>query len=159
MTTVAEVMNKMVRCVRENDSLSAAAKVMWDCDCGAVPVLSQIGERPVGMITDRDICMATWSRDSAPSAIPVSSAMSKNLYYCAPTDDITVAESIIRTKQIRRLPVIDSSGRLVGILSLADVARRTARPGLVSADIRPDELAQLVADISQPPGNAARISA
>jgi CBS domain-containing protein len=154
-------MTKSVRYVRRNEALSAAAKIMWDCDCGTVPVLEETGERVVGMITDRDICMATWSRDAAPSSIPVSNAMSKDLYYCSSSDDITTAETLMRSQQIRRLPILDSSKRLVGILSLADVARRTARPGArgADADIRPDELALMLADISQPPGSAARISA
>jgi len=159
MTTVSELMTKNVRCVRSNESLSAAAKIMWDCDCGAVPVLDDRGEQVIGMITDRDICMAMWSRDVAPSAISVSSAMSKNLYYCSPGDDVAAAEALMRSKQIRRLPILDQNRRPVGILSLADIARRTVRPGIRSAEILPEELAQVVADISRPPASEARISA
>ena len=101
------------------------------------------------MITDRDICMATWSRDQAPSAICVADAMSRELYFCSPNDSLSTAESLMRSKQIRRIPILDEQRTLVGILSLADVARHggasnTRRAG---AELAPDQIALTLADI------------
>jgi CBS domain-containing protein len=64
------------------------------------------------MITDRDICMATWLRSSPPAEFAVACAMSHQLYYCLPTDPLTTAEALMRSEQIRRLPVLGDGGQL-----------------------------------------------
>jgi CBS domain-containing protein len=96
---------------------------MWQHDCGIVPVLGEDGVKVVGVVTDRDICMASWSRNVAPSAIVASDAMSTDLAYCSPNDSIADAEVLMRSHQIRRLPVLNSHAELVGILSIADITR------------------------------------
>ena len=80
--TVADLMTKNVAHVGTDDKLSYAAQLLWDRDCGALPVLRADG-RVVGMITDRDICMAAWSRGLAPDAITVADAMSTQLVGCS----------------------------------------------------------------------------
>lgn len=127
---VADLMTKNTTSVRADQTLADAAQLMWDRDCGVLPVLQENGERVVGMLTDRDICMATWSRGSAPGQIRVSDAMSQGVVCCAEQDSILRAESLMQSNQVRRLPVVDGEERLVGILSLADIARATqsARP-------------------------------
>ena len=124
---VADLMSKNVACVRMSENLGAAAKIMWDCDCGTVPVLDDSGEKLVGMVTDRDVCMATWSKDGPPSSIKVSEAMSRRVSSCSPNDELSTAEGVMRTRQVRRVPVVDSSGKVVGVLSLADIAREAER--------------------------------
>lgn len=136
---VGDLMTRNVVSVRASEPLSTAAKLLWDYDCGVIPVLEDVGERVVGMVTDRDICMATWSRNLAPSQIFTAEAMSQGLVYCSPTDSIEAAESIMRSRKVRRLPVLDAGGRIVGILSVTDIARvarqpSAARPGF---DISP----------------------
>jgi len=136
---VGDLMTRNVVSVRASEPLSTAAKLLWDYDCGVVPVIEDAGERVVGMVTDRDICMATWSRNLAPSLIGTSEAMSHGLVYCSPTDSIETAEEIMRSRKVRRLPVLDAAGKIVGILSVTDIARvarqpSTARPGF---DISP----------------------
>jgi CBS domain-containing protein len=158
MTTVSELMTGNVRCVRSTEALDVAAKIMWDYDCGIVPVLEPAGERVIGVITDRDICMAAWSRDCALSTVPVSSAMSRELHYCSPSDDIHSAQALMGTRQLRRLPVLDSTKRLVGILSIADIAR-AARPSGMLADNRPTELASTLSQICESQLDDTRISA
>lgn len=148
--TVRDLMTTAVVSIRANERLSAAAKLMWDNDCGALPVLENDGERVVGMLTDRDICMATWSRDSSPSAILVSSAVSGELAHCSADDSILSAERTMRARQVRRLPVLDSRSRLAGILSLADIARAanqrsSARPGF---EIAPERVVDTLAGIA-----------
>src|SRR4051812_28902645 len=136
---VSDLMTRNVASLRASEPLSTAAKMLWDEDCGAIPVLEDQGDRVVGMLTDRDICMATWSRNLAPSQIPAAQAMSRGLVYCSPTDSIDTAEGTMRSCQVRRLPVLDSAHRLLGILSITDIARvarerSLARPGF---DISP----------------------
>jgi CBS domain-containing protein len=124
---VADLMSQDVSCCSTNDSLSVPARLMWDCDCGAVPVLDAQTGSVVGMITDRDICMATLMQNRPPGDIGVHQSMSHGVYSCSPDDSIADAEDILRVNQIRRLPVIDAEGRLVGILSLADIVRAAER--------------------------------
>jgi len=125
---VGDVMTRNVVSIRAGEPLSSAAKLLWDYDCGVVPVLEDIGDRVVGMVTDRDICMACWSRNLAPSMIVTADAMSRGLVYCSPTDSIESAEGIMRSRKVRRLPVLDSAGKLLGILSLTDIARVARQP-------------------------------
>ena len=146
---VSDVMTKDVACVREDERCSAAVRLMWDCDCGAVPVLSQSGDRVIGMITDRDICIATWSKSAAPDDVRVAEAMSRELFACSENDGVGLAENLMRSRQVRRIPVLDAQQRLVGIVSLADVAQasenKMGRPG--SSEVAPDEVAQTLASI------------
>jgi CBS domain-containing protein len=146
---VEKLMTRNVACCRVDDSLAAAAKLMWDCDCGAVPVVGGDG-RVVGMITDRDICMATWMQNRSPAAIPVADAMSREVYTCSPAQSVTTAERLMCSRQVRRLPVVDADGRPVGILSLADLVREAERPLGRTHKIVPKEIAATLAEICQP---------
>lgn len=125
---VADLMTKGAASVETEDSLAAAAEKMWQNDCGALPVVQEDGT-VVGMITDRDICMATWSRGSPPADLHVLGAMSTNLIVCRPADALKLVESAMRSNQIRRIPVVDQDQRLLGIVSLADIARRSDGDG------------------------------
>jgi CBS domain-containing protein len=158
---VKDLMTTSVACVRRNDPLSAAAQIMWDCDCGAVPVKEDDGERVVGMVTDRDICIATWSRDCGPSAILVSEAASRELYACQPEDSIASAQELMSTRQIRRIPVLDGNGHLVGILSLADIVtepnNEAARTS--ASELGPVEIATTLRTICQPRPNTQSAAA
>jgi CBS domain-containing protein len=134
------------------DHLDKAAQVMWELDCGCVPIIDP-DSKVVGMLTDRDICMATYTQGRALEDISVSSVMSKEVYSCSPEDDLTVAENIMENKQVRRLPVIDNEGRLVGLLSLNDIARRAAHEEgkkRVVKGLKPTEVAHTLAGICQP---------
>jgi CBS domain-containing protein len=147
---ISELMTKNVTSIGQDEFLSAAAQRMWDCDCGAVPVVNEQG-RAVGMITDRDICMATWSKNCAPSALSVRDAMSRELYSCSPNDSLASAESVMRSKQVRRIPVVDDQRRVVGILSLADNARQGEGTGARAAknELSADRIAATLANICQ----------
>jgi CBS domain-containing protein len=112
---------------RPYDGADKGAKVMWEQDCGAVPVVDQ-DRRVVAMLTDRDVCMAAFTQGRPLSEIRVSSAMSRNLWTCRPDDDVAEAEAVMRANKVRRLPVVDAEGKLAGILSLSDLARAAVRP-------------------------------
>jgi Ala-tRNA(Pro) deacylase len=148
---VADLMTRNVLACHTEDCLNVPAQLMWEADCGAVPVLDPITDRVVGMITDRDICMATFFQDRAPGAVPVKEAMSSNVHVCSKRDSLADAERVLRENQIRRLPVVDEEGRLEGILSLADVIRRAEREnGRPRAEIAASEITTLLGEICQP---------
>jgi CBS domain-containing protein len=149
---VSEIMTRQVATVRTDEKASAAAQLMWDCDCGALPVLDEEG-RAVAVVTDRDVCMATLFQDRPPSQFPVSIAMSRDLHFCLPEHDVTTAEQRMRARQIRRLPVLDADRRLVGIVSLADIVRATAGTKDRKDTLRSDEVAATLLDICASPAS------
>jgi CBS domain-containing protein len=117
---VEELMTKEVSTISRNETASVAGILMWNSACGSLPVVDE-SSCVVGMVTDRDICMAAVLRDRAPSTIIVAEVMSKSLHFASPKDSLTSAEDIMRLNQNRRLPVLDSERHLLGVLSLADV--------------------------------------
>ncbi len=123
---VGQLMTRNVRACHADDPLNTAAQIMWENDCGCVPVVDA-ERRVVGMLTDRDVCMAAYTQGGALRALLVSSAMSKNVHSCKPEDALSAAEELLQEKQIRRLPVVDADSRLVGIISLNDIAREAER--------------------------------
>jgi CBS domain-containing protein len=144
---VQELFTQDVRCCRPEDNLTAAAQIMWENDCGCAPVVD--GElRVVGMITDRDICMAAYTQGRRLTEIDVGSVMSKNVLSCRSTDSVASAGELMRAAQLRRLPVIDDGARLVGVLSLNDIAREFAveRP-LAQKEIAADDVALILATV------------
>jgi CBS domain-containing protein len=133
---VKDVMTRDVRICGLNDDVSTAARTMWMRNCGALPVVAKDGS-VVGIVTDRDLCIAAGSKNREPSRISVSEVMTRALYSCRPEADIREALKIMREKKVRRLPVIDGKGKLCGILSLNDVAlkaREVAKPSELSAE-------------------------
>lgn len=120
-TPVRKLMKTPVACSPE-DSLNRVAQIMWDVDCGVVPVVSSSGSL-VGMITDRDLCMAAYTRGATLGAMTAGSVMSKEVHSCGAGDSIGHAVRVMAEKQVRRLPVIED-GKLVGLISLADVAQK-----------------------------------
>lgn len=156
---VNELMVREVRSVAAGDSLSEAARIMWEHDCGCVPVVDQ-ELHVTGMLTDRDICMAAYTQGISLEQGRVESAMSRRLYWCEPDDSVAAAEKIMREVQVRRLPVIDREGHLVGILSLNDIARRAARErnGRAPREVQEAELGALLASVSQPRRPARRLA-
>ena len=153
MTKVMDLMTPRVISIRATDSLSAAAQVMWQQDCGIVPVLGEDGVKVVGVVTDRDICMASWSRNLPPSAIAASDAMSTDLAYCSPNDSVAEAEVLMRSHQIRRLPVLNSRAELVGILSIADITRAADLAALSQSplEVAPEHVIATLATIGTRP--------
>jgi CBS domain-containing protein len=149
---VDQLMTRNVRACEPDDPLSAAAKIMSEQDCGCVPVVSHGDGRPtlVGMITDRDVCMAAYTQGQPLRAAKVKSAMTTSLCTCRPTDAISVALRVMRTNQLHRLPVVDADDHLVGILSLADVAREAAHACKPSGDLSANAVGETLEAIVQP---------
>lgn len=113
------------------DSLDCAARILWEHDCGVVPVVDE-KHRVVGMVTDRDVCMAAYTRGRTLGALPVHGAMAHAVARCQPDHDVEAALRIMAEAQVHRLPVVDGNDRLLGILSLTDVLRAAqSRPEAV----------------------------
>ena len=147
---ISQMMKKDVEVCGLDDNLAAAASRMWDCDIGCLPVLDASGEI-VGMVTDRDICMAALTRGQPLHDIPVSVAMAKDVLSCSPDATLVEAEEVMRSGQVRRLPVIDSEGCLVGIVSLNDLAILAEREiGRKNRDLSAQEITATLAAICAP---------
>lgn len=117
---VKDLMTRDVKTCTPDTNLSTVAMLMWENDCGVVPVVHGDG-KVIGMITDRDICMAVATKNRRTSDVAVSEVFTGNLYACTPDDDIHGALKIMRAERVRRLPVINVYGALEGILSLNDI--------------------------------------
>ena len=125
---------------------------MWENDVGCLPVTEgDESGRLIGMITDRDICMAAYFAERALSEIRVADAMTKDTRACNPGDDLAEARAIMRETAVRRLPVIDESERVIGLLSLADLAREAIRQrGVMNRDVTVGEVGLVLAAICEP---------
>jgi CBS domain-containing protein len=153
---VREIMTSDVKSCSVNTNLATAAEIMWKHDCGAVPVTDG-GGTVVGMITDRDICIAAATRSRAEGDIQVGEVLSKQLRSCSPGDDIRSAMETMRTEQLRRLPVVESDGRLAGIVSLHDIAIQAR--GRQTGGISPTDVVEAFIQITaQPPAGAAAVA-
>jgi CBS domain-containing protein len=125
MATISEVMTRGVETIRPDESLQRAAQVMDELNVGALPVCD--GEQLVGMITDRDITVRATAAGMEPSQHRVSEVMTAQTRWC--TEDQSTDEVMrqMGDVQIRRLPVLDAEHRVVGIVSLGDLATRVAQ--------------------------------
>ncbi|MCC7537164.1 MAG: CBS domain-containing protein [Deltaproteobacteria bacterium] len=119
---VGDVMTAQPHACNTRDMLVAAAQIMWDHDCGCVPVVDDDG-KVVAMITDRDACMAAFTQGRTLGDIAVVTAMSSSVVTCKADDSIDDAERLMRQNQVRRLPVTDEGGALVGVVSMNDLLR------------------------------------
>lgn len=147
---VKDVMTTDVKHCGLETNLAAAARIMWEGDCGAVPVTDANG-RVVGVITDRDICIAAATRPRTEGEIPVQDVISRTLYTCGPGDDVRAALDTMKSRKIRRLPVVEQGGRLAGIVSIHDIAVQSRRRGSeISSDAVLDAFIAITAPTEVP---------
>jgi len=119
---VRDVMHAGAETVRPDDTVKRAASVMQAIDVGPLPVCD--GDRLVGIITDRDITVRAVAAGRDPSSTPVRDVMTRDIVHVRADQDVDDAIALMRQHEVRRLPVIDD-GRLVGMVALADLARKT----------------------------------
>jgi len=125
---VEQLMTREVKVCGEADTLNSAAQLMWESDCGCIPVISTNGDGGViGVVTDRDIAMAAYTQGKSLSAIPVLTVMARKVIACHASDGISQAEALMRDYEVRRLPVLDQDDHLVGMLSINDLALEAQR--------------------------------
>lgn len=118
---VSELMNPSVVSVSQDESVALAARLLSRHNVGSLPVRGPGGELR-GMVTDRDIVLRCVAADAPPEITSVGEIMTRSVVTVNPEDDIGRASQLMGLAQVRRLPVTES-GKLVGILSLGDMAR------------------------------------
>ena len=123
---ISELMTRTVQVCQPTDTLDCAAQLMWDNDIGVLVVVDETGQ-VVGMITDRDICMAAYTCGTALHDIAISHAMAKHVVACSADDSDDTAEALMAKHKVRRIPVVDEVNHPVGILSINDLACTMAR--------------------------------
>jgi CBS domain-containing protein len=126
MVKVKDIMTLNPKACMPTTALAQAAHLMWDNDCGILPVVTD-GGRVVGVITDRDICMAAAMKGRTLANIAVEEVSSGEVYPCKPTDNVIAALEIMRERRVRRLPVVNDEGLLEGMISMNDIVLQ-ARP-------------------------------
>ena len=132
MSNVSDIMSTDVQVVEPQDSLRHAAELMQELDVGALPVCD--GERLLGMLTDRDITVRGVAQGLDPDATAVSDIMTGEVEFATADQDTAEVMRVMGDKQIRRMPVVDQDRRLIGIVSIADLALR--QPGHIDTTVR-----------------------
>jgi CBS domain-containing protein len=149
---VEELMSHDVKVCLPGDTLNRVAELMWDHNCGFLPVVRDRASLALsGVITDRDIAMAAYTQGNTLSAIPVSVAMARGVKVCYPSDDISTVEALMRLKQVHRLPVTDNDDRVVGVISLNDIAQASQSEAR-AREVSSTGVAETAAAISRPRG-------
>jgi CBS domain-containing protein len=140
MTTVADVMTRGVRSMSPNDTVVLAAQAMDELNVGVIPVCD--GEKLVGMVTDRDIVVRGVAQEADPKTLKLVDVMSTNVRCANEDEDIDDVLNQMADTQIRRMPVVDAQQRLVGIVSLGDIAYKDPQDD--------EDVALSLGDISSP---------
>ena len=130
---ISDVMSRPAVTCPTGAGLDAAARLMWEFDCGIVLVVGDDG-RLAGVVTDRDICLAAYMHRKPLHLIPLAKTMVKQVISVHAQDDVHLAEHLMRDNRIRRLPVIDDGGHPVGVISVDDLLQLAARAKRTLAD-------------------------
>ena len=147
---VQDLMTTRVATVQPNDTLERATRAMEDRSCGCLPVVDA-EDHILGIVTDRDVCLAALRANRALSNVKVESAMTRPAFVCRPADSIAEAERLMGQHQVRRLPVADDGGRLVGLLALDDIAREAWHEGgWIAAPVSTEAVGMTLGQIARP---------
>jgi CBS domain-containing protein len=145
--TCAQVMTKDPACCVPTDSASRVAKIMKTEDVGSIPVCeSQQSRKLVGIVTDRDLALHVVAEGRDANSTLAKDVMTRDPFTCLPEDDLQNALDAMEKQQVRRIPVLDRSGQLMGIIAQADIATRSETP---------EKTAEIVEEISKPSVRAA----
>jgi CBS domain-containing protein len=138
---ISDVMTKFPTCCTADTSLTDVARMMTDCDCGAIPVVGDLASKlPVGMITDRDIVVRAVSATLDPAIMVARDCMTAPAIMITADHDLRAAIEVLEEHQIRRLIVVDRLGACVGIVSTADIAAHASKR----------KTGELLREVSQP---------
>jgi CBS-domain-containing membrane protein len=146
---VSELMTRDVLACRPTDSIERAVQIMWEQDCGCVPVVDA-QQNVVGMITDRDACMGAYTKGCALGEMSVAQAMSNGVALCRMHEDVEAALRMMADKQLHRLPVVDQGQRLAGVLSMADVLQAMAARDAAARRKYGEEILETLAAVTRP---------
>lgn len=125
---VHQIMTTSPEACGPETNVAAAVELLWNADCGVLPVVDA-ERRIVGIVTDRDICIALGTRNCRASELTVSDVMRTDVELCEAGTDVSNALRQMKQRRVRRLPVVDANGRLTGILSLDDAVLASATTG------------------------------
>ena len=139
--TCAEVMTPSPTCCHPSHTAVEAAELMQREDVGLVPVVHDNSQKLIGVLTDRDIALKVVAAGRDPRGTAVSEVMTSDLVCCQPHETIEAVMELMASRQIRRIPIVDTDGTIVGIVAQADIATRTDNPS---------ETGQVVQAISEP---------
>jgi CBS domain-containing protein len=117
---VRDVMTASAVCCKPETNIGAAVELLWAHNCGMLPVVD-VNNRLVGIVTDRDICIAMGTRNRLPGELTVGEIAIRPVFTCKPEDEIHEALGTMAEKQVRRLPVVNGEGVPEGILSMDDI--------------------------------------
>ena len=124
-----EVMTKNPVCCLPDDSVAKAAELMKSEDIGSIPVIeNEQTQRLVGIVTDRDLALTIVAEGRDARSTKVEAVMTRKLVTCRPDDDLQKALDAMTEHQLRRIPVVESDNKIVGIIAQADVATRIDEP-------------------------------
>ncbi len=126
---VQDVMMRTPAFCSPETNLGAAVEILWNRNCGMLPIVDS-QQKVVGVVTDRDLCVALGTRNRLPGDIRVSEVASGDIYSCRPEDDIHAALETMAKQKVRRLAVINKTGSLEGILSMDDVVLHAEAGGV-----------------------------
>ena len=146
---VSEMMTRGVRTCSPTDSLNSVAQLMWENDLGCLPVVDGDG-KAIGMITDRDICMAAYTQGQPLGSMVVASAASHGIMTARENESIDAAEVMMQKHQLRRIPVVDVNGKPIGIVSMNDLARHAQRGGRRPDGLNAESIVRTLAAVCQP---------
>jgi len=130
---INDIMTKDSRSCSQDTSLDQVAMLMWEYNCGSIPVVNN-ENKPIGIITDRDIAMCCALNHKAPWEMNASTIMGeRQLYTCSPDDKLETALSTMKEQKVRRLPVVDNEGCFCGMISIDDIINCSTKDTAVSA--------------------------
>jgi CBS domain-containing protein len=124
---VSDVMHRSVHTCSIDDTLDRVARVMWEHDCGSVPLTDASGQI-VAIVTDRDVCMAAYTQGQPLANIPASTAATRSVATVHESASVETVEKLMRERQIRRVPVVDATQHPIGMVTLNDLVAH-AHPG------------------------------
>jgi CBS domain-containing protein len=140
---VRDVMTAEPICCVPSDTAMRTACVMKDRNTGLVPIVeNDRSRRVVGVVTDRDLCLAVVAEGQYPNSVELQSCMTTTVIACAPDDPVQAALEQMRENQVRRIIVVDQQGDIHGVVSLADIVR--------SGGATPDEILETLKGVSEP---------
>ena len=138
---IREIMTADPICCLPEDKAQAVARIMKEHNIGSVPVvLDSQSRRLVGIITDRDLCCSIVAGGLDPKSTPIEKLISLEVVACREGENVDSCERLMQQHQIRRIPVVDGEGRLMGIVAQADLALKD----------KPEKVSKTVAEISKP---------
>jgi CBS domain-containing protein len=133
-------------CCLTTDSAQKVAGMLHKRNVGAIPVVSdEVSRKLIGIITDRDLCCSVVAKGLDPTSTPIEQFVSRDPAACRESETLDQCERVMQERQVRRIPIVDDEGRVIGIVAQADLALKD----------KPEKVAKMVAEISKPRSSAS----